>query len=94
MIIEHRTFVLADAVDEDDFLAADRRVQAEFAPFQPGFIRRTTARGPAGSWLVETMWMTEADAEAAAASSDAAVTELRAMVDPTSETVRRYETLD
>jgi hypothetical protein len=94
MIIEHRTFRLAADADEAAFLAADRRVQAEVAPFQHGFIRRTTARGPDGRWLVETLWFRDVDATAAADEQSAAVDALHECVDPASVDVVRWSTLD
>ena len=94
MIIEHHTFRLAAGVDEAGFLDADRRVQTEFAPFRAGFIRRTTARSMDGRWLVETLWGTPDDAEAAARSDDPVMSDFLACVDPSTAEVRHYETLD
>jgi len=87
MLIETSTFRLAAGADETAFLEADRVLQAELSP-TPGFLRRTTARGEAGEWLVLVLWRSAADAAAglAAASSD--------LVDPASLDVRRYTTLD
>ncbi len=93
MTIEHHTFRLADGVSEEEFRDADRTVQQEFAPFQEGFARRTTARD-GDTWLVETLWYSVEHAEAAMTSDHSAVAALRACVDPESESVRRYETLD
>ena len=93
MIIEHRTFRLADGVDEAAFLAADRRVQHEVAPFQEGFVRRTTARHDDGRWLVETRWYDRRCAEAAAAGGGEAAAALAALVDPASERVERWTDL-
>lgn len=94
MIVEHHVFRLGPGVGEDALLAADRRVQTEFAPFQPGFIRRTTARGTDGEWLVETLWGTTDEAVAAARSAHPAVDALDGCIDPATVSVRRYETLD
>ncbi|MBV9253757.1 MAG: hypothetical protein JO054_05975, partial [Actinobacteria bacterium] len=47
MVIETLTGRLADGVDEEAFLEADRRFQTEFVPNHTGFVRRTTARGAA-----------------------------------------------
>src|SRR5665213_3585818 len=64
---------LAPGVAEVEFLRADVAVQTEFAPFQPGFIRRTTARGEReNTWLVLTLWR---DAETAREASDAMVSD-------------------
>lgn len=94
MIIEHRMFRLAAGTDEAAFLAADRRVQEEVAPFQHGFIRRTTARGVDGRWLVETLWSSDIDAAAAAEGDGPAADSLRVCVDPDSVEVVRWTTLD
>lgn len=94
MIIEHRTFRLAAGADEGQLLEADRRVQTEVAPFQHGFIRRTTARGADGRWLVETLWFGDVDAVAAAEDGGPAVEAFRVCVDPASVEVVRWTTLD
>lgn len=94
MIIEHHTFRLAEGVAEDDFLEADRRVQTGYSPFRAGFIRRTTARGTDGEWLVETLWGTPDDAEAAARSEDPLVQTFLGCIDAASASVRHWATLD
>lgn len=94
MIIEHRTFRLAAGADEVAFLAADERVQTEVAPFQPGFVRRTTARGPAGRWLVETLWYDEDCADGAAGRQVPAIAAFEDLVDPESVEIVRWSTLD
>lgn len=93
MIIEHRTFRLADGADEDELLEADRRVQQEVAPFQHGFIRRTTARGDGGRWLVETLWFDEACADAARGSGGPLADAFEALVDDRSVRTERWSTL-
>ena len=87
MLLETTTFRLAQDVDEAAFLAADEARQAELSP-RPGFVRRTTARGEAGEWLVLAMWASPADADAAppAVPED--------LVDPGSLRRARYQTLD
>lgn len=94
--IEVTTFRLADGADEDAFLEADRRVQTEFMPNQPGFMRRTTARADDGEWLVVVLWVSEADGQAAteASEDDAATAELRALVNESTFETKRYSTLD
>lgn len=94
MIIEHRTFRAAAGVDEVDLLEADRRVQTEVAPFQHGFIRRTTARHGDGRWLVETLWYDDACATAAAAERAPAAEALAALVEPGTDVTERWTTLD
>ena len=95
-MIEIVTFRLNDQAAEAAFIAADRRVQTEFLYHQPGLIRRTTARGEDGDWIVMVHWHSGADADAAAtlAASEAATLEFDALLDATTVTRRRYETLD
>ena len=95
-MIELTTFRPAPGVSEADLLEADRLVQTRFMPRQPGFLRRTTARGADGGWLVVVLWASEDEATAAAdrASSDAATTAFAALADPASVEVRRYTELD
>ncbi|HEV7887004.1 MAG TPA: hypothetical protein VGO92_05560, partial [Acidimicrobiales bacterium] len=78
------------------FVAADARVQTAFAYFQDGFVRRTTARGGDGRWLVLAVWASAAAADGAeqAAQSDPATGALAALVDAGSVRAERFETLD
>ena len=97
-VIETTTFRLVDGADEAAFLAADRRVQTEFAYQQPGIIRRTTGRGGthAGDrWLVLTLWASEAHAETSAALGEESTTvrSLLSFVDADSVEVCRYADL-
>ena len=87
MLLETTTFRLSEGVDETAFLAADKARQAELSP-RPGFVRRTTARGEAGAWLVLAMWWS---AELADAAPPAIPQDL---VDPGSVRRERFETLD
>jgi hypothetical protein len=87
MLLETTTFRLGDGVDDADFLAADEALQAELSP-RPGFVRRTTARGEAGEWLVLAMWWSAAAADAAPATVP------EELVDPGSVRRGRFETLD
>ena len=98
MVIETLTFRLAATTDEATFLAADRRVQTEFAYRQPGLLRRTTARSAAGDgdWIVVDVWES---AEAADACDlrwrdDPVAAGFTALIDAPSIRVARYETLD
>jgi secreted protein with Ig-like and vWFA domain len=95
-VVETQTFRLLDGADDEAFLAADRRVQDEFIWRQPGFVRRTTARGSDGEWLVVVLWQTIEQAEAAHAAfeSDDTTADRRALVDKPSVRVNRYTTLD
>lgn len=93
-IIETSTFRLADGVDEAEFRRADHDVQTEFFSPRPGFIRRTTARGADGEWIVVTLWLSDAAADAAANASDAAVAAFERVIDRAGAVSRRYTTLD
>ncbi len=96
MFIVVWTFKLKDGVSEDGFLAANERLQTEFVYQQPGFVRRTTARGKDGEWLVIGMWRSQAEAIAAGelAKQDEVSRKANRMVDPSSVQVKRFETLD
>jgi len=96
-VIETLTFRCAEGVDESAFLAADRRVQTEFVPNLPGFLRRTTARRLDGEgWIVVTLWEGPSDAAEAAslAAADPAVQALESLIEPGSVLVGRFETLE
>ena len=95
-VLEVLTFRLAADVDEDRFLIADRQAQTEVLYKQRGLLRRTTARGVGGEWLVVTVWGSAADADASAttAPDDPASSRLEDFLDPSSVTTRRYQTLD
>ena len=98
-VIETMTFRLVAGADDDAFLAADKRLQSDFAYQQPGLLRRTTARGQgdrAGEWIVVDLWSSAEDADAGAArwDHDPVVAEFMAFVDAGSVEVRRYRDLD
>ena len=88
MLVEVLTFRLMDGADEEAFLAADKRVQAMVSSLE-GFVRRTTARGADGEWLVLCSWWGSSSADAAPADQGFA-----ALIDPSSVDRRRYDTLD
>jgi hypothetical protein len=96
MIVEILRFRLAAGVDESVFEAADKRVQTEFAYQQPGLVRRTTARGRDGSWMVIDVWGSDADADRAGEhwGQDAVTEVFTRLVDVASLTSERFETLD
>lgn len=96
MVIEIMTFGLRPGVAEGELLAADRRVQTEFAYHQPGMVRRTTGRGDDGNWIVVDLWVSAADAEECRQGWDhqAAPLAFMALVDETTIQVQRFETLD
>ena len=56
MLIVNATFRLVAGVSDDQFKAIDARFQEDFAYQQKGMMRRTTAKGEDGTWLVMTMW--------------------------------------
>jgi hypothetical protein len=95
-MIEIMRFRLAPGADEEAFTAADSRVQSDFAYRQPGLLRRTTARGPDGSWIVIDLWRSAADADAADArwGRDPATAAFMGFVDAASVGTERYDTLD
>ena len=95
-MIELMAFELRPGVDDATFMAADRRVQTEFAYHQPGLVRRTTAHNDAGHWIVLDLWRSEADADACAArwEVDPIPAAFMALVDERSVRSQRYQTLD
>jgi heme-degrading monooxygenase HmoA len=94
-IVAITTFRLVDGADESAFLAADRRVQTELVPNQPGFMRRTTARR-GDEWLVVTLWWSEEVAAAfdAVASTHEVQHEFNAFVNVATVASSRFDTLD
>jgi hypothetical protein len=95
-MIELMRFRLSEGADVDGFLAADKRLQSEFAYQQPGLVRRTTARGADERWIVVDLWRSEADADACAArwADDPVVEAFMAFVDRGSVETERFTELD
>jgi hypothetical protein len=95
-VIEIMRFRLPPGADEAGFLAADRRVQEEFARHQPGLLRRTTARAQDGGWIVIDVWRSAADADACDVrwEADPVTQAFMALLDRSSVTTERYEPLD
>jgi hypothetical protein len=95
-LIETMTFRLAPATDQASFLDADRQVQTSFAYHQPGLLRRTTARGDDGGWIVVDVWRSGPDADACAQrwTREPTTVAFMALVDGTSVRTQRYTTLD
>lgn len=79
MLIEVSTFRVRD---EAGFPALDAEYQQSVAYQRPGLLRRTTARGDNGEWLVVSLW--EDDNDGAPLVPDEAE----------SVETRRYTTLD
>lgn len=96
MVIEIVTFRLVPGADEAAFLATDASVQTDVVYQRRGIVRRTAARGPAGEWLVLTFWDSETDADEAAAAmrADPVGRAYLELIDETSVSTRRYQTLD
>jgi hypothetical protein len=95
-VIEIITFRLADGADEAAFLAADQRVQTDFFYLQLGMMRRTTARGTDGEWLVVQLWGRVEDADAATeiGNDHPAVRAFMSFIDGSTYRVKRYTGLD
>lgn len=89
-------FRLPPDADETAFLAADRRVQEEFAYQQPGLLRRTTARAEDGGWIVIDLWRSAADADACDTrwESDQLAQGFMALLDRSSVSTERYVPLN
>ena len=96
MIVEVFSFRLRPDVSDDEFLAADARVQTEFYYQQRGIARRTTAKAEDGEWAVVVFWGDEASAAAAAEASVAhpATQAFGAFLDHSSLHSKRYASLD
>ncbi len=94
-VIEIMRFRLPAGADEAAFLAADRRVQQEFAYQQPGLLRRTTARGEDGGWIVIDLWRSAADADACDArwEHDEPTQAFMGLLDRSSVSTERYQEL-
>ena len=95
-MIEITTFRLVSDADGEAFRAADRTVQTRFAYRQAGLLRRTTATGRDGEWVVISLWSDEADADAARRrwDDDGDAAEFLAFVDRTTLRSQRFDTLD
>ena len=87
-------FRLHPDCDEAAFLAADKKVQEEFAYAQLGLQRRTTARGRDGNWIVIDLWRSAQDADDCDArwEADPVAQHFMSFVDHVS--VDRYDQLD
>jgi hypothetical protein len=88
VIIEVRTFRPRAGVEEAELRAVEADVHAA-AMHCDGMVRRTTAIGEDGEWLVLQLWSNAA----AAAAGGAVGSALEALAEPGSVAVRRYEDL-
>lgn len=95
-MIEIMRFRLAPDADEEAFVAADGRVQSDFAYHRPGLLRRTTARGANGAWIVIDLWRSAADADATDAlwGRDPVTAAFMTFVEGATVETERYDTLD
>lgn len=96
LVIELMKFRLAPGTSEEEFLRADRSLQQDFAYQQQGLMRRTTARGENGTWIVIDIWSTPDAAQACAAKWDREPVTQRfmALLDRSSVQSERYMPLD
>lgn len=95
-MIEVTAFRLAEGADESAFLAADKKLQTEFAYQQPGLLRRTTAKGKDRGFIVIDVWRSASDADACETrwESDPVVAAYLSFVDPATVRNQRFEELD
>jgi hypothetical protein len=96
VVIETMTFKLRAGVTDELFRAADHAVQVDFAYHQPGMIRRTTARGAHGVWMVLDMWDSPEHADACLDGwhHEPAPLAFTALLEEDTVRTERYETLD
>lgn len=95
MLIVNAVFSLVEGASEEQFLAADARFQEEFAYQLKGHLRRTTARGENGTWLVTSLF-DSAESFAAAAHATVgldAVEEMHRFIDFSTHRVETFTTL-
>jgi heme-degrading monooxygenase HmoA len=94
-VVEILTFTLATGTDTAAFLEADRRVQTELIPNQPGFLRRTTAR-QGDEWLVVVLWASQQHATDfdEVARDHPVQAEFARQLEWSSVMMHRYDTLD
>lgn len=95
MLIVTAVFSLVDGADEQEFLRADARFQEEFAYQLKGHLRRTTARGDDGRWMVMSLF-DSAESFAAAANATVgldAVEEMHRFIDFSTHRVETFTTL-
>ena len=95
-VIEILRFRLRTGADEEAFVAADKRLQAEFAYQQPGLLRRTVARGEGQEWVVLSLWATpdSADAGDMLWAPDDTCRAFRSFIDPGTVRSERFVELD
>jgi hypothetical protein len=93
-VVEVTAFTLSG--DEQAFRVVDARMQTDFAYQQAGLLRRTTARGDDGQWLVLTMWSDDASADVAArnALDDDVAREFASYAKPKSMRTKRFTLLE
>ena len=95
MLIVTAVFSLVEGADEAEFLAADARFQEEFAYQLKGHLRRTTARGENGTWMVMS-WFDSAESFADAPNATEgleAVENMHRFIDFSTHRVETFTTL-
>ena len=96
MLIVNATFRLIDGVSDEKFKEIDARFQEDFAYQQKGMLRRTTAKGEDGTWLVMTMWDSAESSDGPKNITDsgkAALTAMHEVIDFDTHKLERYFTL-
>jgi hypothetical protein len=95
-MIEITRFRLRPGVSDDEFREADARYQTQFIYQQPGIVRRTTAQGEGGEWLVIDLWRSrpEANASVRRRKDDPSVQAYLALVDESTIRASRYDELE
>ena len=95
MLIVTAVFSLVDGASEEEFLAADARFQEDFAYQLKGHLRRTTARGDNGTWIVISWFDSEESFAAAANATEGldAVEEMHRFIDFSTHRVETFTTL-
>lgn len=92
-MIEIETFRLAPGIDDEEFVRADSAFQQQVAYQRRGLLRRTTARGEHGEWVVVTLWRDAAAADAPVTGAEDVASAHAACIDATSRRLARYDEL-
>lgn len=96
MLIVNATFRLNDGISDEDFKKIDTQFQEDFAYQQKGMMRRTTAKGEDGTWLVMTLWDSADSADGPKNITDAAkeaLTKMHECINFDTHKLERYTTL-
>ncbi|MEO1482227.1 MAG: hypothetical protein AAFU77_08970 [Myxococcota bacterium] len=95
-VIEVTTFRQNAEMTPEQFLAADRQVEANYTSKQPGFLERRSARSAEGEWVVVVYWRSVEDADASMKRfmGDPSVAQYAAAIDGGSMKMARYQSED